>query len=119
MTNLSNLEQSVASADLSVMERVLFNAVISTLRLNHVALMLQHGNSDEENIETLNTLLSNSIIPTGMIHSVRHLVLEHDIGLPALVRWYQNHDALSPWHTLARAAGSRRLHGARERAHPS
>ena len=103
-THLSNLEQSVASADLSVMERVLFNAVISTLRLNHVALMLQHGNSDEENIETLNTLLSNSIIPTGMIHSVRHLVLEHDIGLPALVRWYQNHDALSPWHTLARAA---------------
>ena len=66
--------------------------------------MLQHGNSDDENIETLNTLLGNQSIPTGMIHSVRHLVLEHDIGLPALVRWYQNHDALSPWHTLARAA---------------
>tara|TARA_Y100000766_G_scaffold112496_1_gene96463 strand:+ start:58580 stop:61972 length:3393 start_codon:yes stop_codon:yes gene_type:complete len=103
-THLSNLEQSVASADLSIMERVLFNAVISTLRLNHVALMLQHGNSDDDNIATLNNLLNNSTIPTGMIHSVRHLVLEHDIGLPSLVRWYQNHDALSPWHTLARAA---------------
>ena len=103
-THLSNLEQSITSAELTEMERVLFNAVIATLRLNHVALMLQHGNSDAEHIETLNSLLGNPLIPTGMIHSVRHLVLEHDIGLPSLVRWYQNHDALSPWHTLARAA---------------
>ncbi len=103
-THLSKLEQSIASADLTVMERVLFNVVISTLRLNHVGLMLQHGNSDDENIETLNTLLGKEMIPTGMIHSVRHLVLEHDIGLPSLVRWYQTNDALSPWHTLARAA---------------
>jgi hypothetical protein len=103
-THLSNLEQSVVAADLTAMERILFNAVISTLRLNYVGLMLQHGNSDAENIETLNVLLSDSSIPTGMIHSVRHLVLEHDIGLPSLVRWYQHNDALSPWHTLARAA---------------
>jgi hypothetical protein len=103
-THLSNLEQSVVAADLTAMERILFNAVISTLRLNYVGLMLQHGNSDAENIETLNALLSDSSIPTGMIHSVRHLVLEHDIGLPSLVRWYQHNDALSPWHTLARAA---------------
>ncbi|MCH1423010.1 MAG: hypothetical protein L7U62_05930 [Candidatus Poseidoniaceae archaeon] len=103
-THLANLEESVASAELTVMERVLFNAVIATLRLNYVGLMLQHGNADPENIDTLNTLLSNSSVPTGMIHSVRHLVLEHDIGLPSLVRWYQNNDALSPWHTLARAA---------------
>ncbi len=103
-THLSNLEQSVVAADLTAMERILFNAVISTLRLNYVGLMLQHGNSDAENIETLNVLLSDTSIPTGMIHSVRHLVLEHDIGLPSLVRWYQHNDALSPWHTLARAA---------------
>ena len=117
-THLSNLEQSVASADLTVMERVLFNAVISTLRLNYVGLMLQHGNSDSENIDTLNTLLSDPSIPTGMIHSVRHLVLEHDIGLPSLVRWYQHNDALSPWHTLARAAvyasGNEELNAARD-----
>lgn len=103
-THLSNLEQSVIAADLTAMERILFSAVISTLRLNYVGLMLQHGNSDAENIETLNALLSDPSIPTGMIHSVRHLVLEHDIGLPSLVRWYQHNDALSPWHTLARAA---------------
>ena len=103
-THLSNLEESIASADLSKMERILFNAVISTLRLNYVALMLQHGNSNKEHIDTLNSLLSNESIPTAMIHSVRHLVLEHDLGLPSLVRWYQTNDPLSPWHTLARAA---------------
>ncbi len=103
-THLSNLEQSITSAELTLMERVLFNAVIATLRLNHVALMLQHGNTDSEHIETLNTLMGRDAIPTGVIHSVRHLVLEHDIGLPSLVRWYQTNDALSPWHTLARAA---------------
>ena len=103
-THLSNLEESIASAELSKMERVLFNAVISTLRLNYVALMLQHGNTGPEHIDTLNTLLGKESIPTALIHSVRHLVLEHDLGLPSLVRWYQSNDALSPWHTLARAA---------------
>lgn len=105
-TNLANLEESISSADLTVMERRLFTAVIATLRLNHVALMLQHATGDESTIQTLNTLLSGDQIPTGMIHTVRHLVLEHDIGLPSLVRWYQTHDALSPWHILARAAVS-------------
>jgi hypothetical protein len=46
------------------------------------------------------------------------LVLEHDIGLPSLVRWYQHNDALSPWHTLARAAvyasGNEELNAARD-----
>ena len=49
-------------------------------------------------------MLTRENIPTRMIHTTRHLVLEHDIGLPALVSWYQNNDPLSPWHTLARAA---------------
>ena len=39
-----------------------------------------------------------------MMHAVRHLVLEYDIGLANLVSWYQENDPQSPWHTLARAA---------------
>ncbi|MDP6362701.1 MAG: hypothetical protein QF633_05660, partial [Candidatus Poseidoniaceae archaeon] len=87
-------------------EEHLFAAVIDTLRLNRVALMLQHGTSSEATVESVNTLLSNENVPTAMIHSVRHLVLEHDLGLPSLVRWYQTNDPLSPWHTLARASVS-------------
>lgn len=103
---LDALQTSIAEADLSLMEEHLFAAVIDTLRLNRVALMLQHGTSDEATVESVNTLLSNENVPTAMIHSVRHLVLEHDLGLPSLVRWYQTNDPLSPWHTLARASVS-------------
>ena len=103
---LNALQTSIAEADLSLMEKHLFAAVIDTLRLNRVALMLQHGTSDEATVESVNTLLSNENVPTAMIHSVRHLVLEHDLGLPSLVRWYQTNDPLSPWHTLARASVS-------------
>ena len=103
---LNALQTSIAEADLSLMEEHLFAAVIDTLRLNRVALMLQHGTSDEATVESVNTLLSNENVPTAMIHSVRHLVLEHDLGLPSLVRWYQTNDPLSPWHTLARASVS-------------
>ena len=103
---LNALQTSIAEANLSLMEEHLFKAVIDTLRLNRVALMLQHGTSDDATVESVNTLLSNENVPTAMIHSVRHLVLEHDIGLPSLVRWYQTNDPLSPWHTLARASVS-------------
>ena len=103
---LKALETSVAEADLSLMEQHLFAAVIDTLRLNRVALMLQHGTSNDSTVESVNTLLANENVPTAMIHSVRHLVLEHDLGLPSLVRWYQTNDPLSPWHTLARASVS-------------
>jgi hypothetical protein len=103
---LNALQTSIVEADLSLMEEHLFAAVIDTLRLNRVALMLQHGTSDEATVESVNTLLSNENVPTAMIHSVRHLVLEHDLGLPSLVRWYQTNDPLSPWHTLARASVS-------------
>ena len=85
---LKALETSIEEADLSVMEQHLFTAVIDTLRLNRVALMLQHGTSDEATVESVNTILGNQNVPTAMIHSVRHLVLEHDLGLPSLVRWY-------------------------------
>jgi hypothetical protein len=103
---LNALQTSIAEANLSLMEEHLFTAVIDTLRLNRVALMLQHGTSDDATVESVNTLLSNENVPTAMIHSVRHLVLEHDLGLPSLVRWYQTNDPLSPWHTLARASVS-------------
>lgn len=103
---LNALETSIANAELSLMEQHLFAAVIDTLRLNRVALMLQHGMSDDTTVDGVDTILSNENVPTAMLHSVRHLVLEHDIGLPSMVRWYQMNDPLSPWHTLARAAVS-------------
>lgn len=102
--SLDDLSACVEAAGLSSMERILFNSVISTLRLNRVGLMLQNGDQDVEAITTLDSILAEDNISTGLIHTVRHLVLEHDIGLPSLVVWYQMNNPLSPWHTLARAA---------------
>ena len=102
--SLDDLSSCVETVMLSPMERNLFNTVISTLRLNRVGLMLQNGTQDEEAITTLEIILAADNISTGLIHTVRHLVLEHDIGLPSLVSWYQVNNPLSPWHILARAA---------------
>ncbi len=102
--SLDDLSACVEAAVLSSMEQILFNSVISTLRLNRVGLMLQNGDQDAEAITTLDSILAEENISTGLIHTVRHLVLEHDIGLPSLVVWYQMNNPLSPWHTLARAA---------------
>jgi hypothetical protein len=104
--SLDDLSSCVETVTLSPIERNLFNTVISTLRLNRVGLMLQNGTQDEEARTTLETILAADNISTGLIHTVRHLVLEHDIGLPSLVSWYQVNNPLSPWHTLARAAVS-------------
>jgi hypothetical protein len=102
--SLDDLSACVEAAGLSSMEQILFNSVISTLRLNRVGLMLQNGDQDTEAITTLDSILAEDNISTGLIHTVRHLVLEHDIGLPSLVAWYQINNPLSPWHTLTRAA---------------
>ena len=102
--SLDDLSNCVEEAGLSSMEQILFNTVISTLRLNRVGLMLQNGDQDDEAITTLDSILAEDNISTGLIHTVRHLVLEHDIGLPSLVAWYQINNPLSPWHTLTRAA---------------
>ena len=83
---------------------MLFSVLIGTLKLNQATKSLQHGDVDEEIFTTLNSLVSESNIPTRLIHSIRQLVFEYDIGLDKLVTWYQVNDPLSPWHTLSRAA---------------
>ena len=81
----------------------LFTAVIDTLRLNRASWQLQTGKSKGV-VELLDGLLSGEVTAMPMMQAVRHLVLEHDIGLTNLVSWYQENDPQSPWHTLARAA---------------
>ena len=100
---LDDLTKSVNNAKFSDLEARLFHAVIDTLRLNRASWLLQTGKSKGV-VELLDGLLSGEITAMPMMHAVRHLVLEHDLGLENLVAWYQEHDPMSPWHTLARAA---------------
>lgn len=100
---LDTLAKSVSEAKLSDIESRLFNAVIDTLRLNRASWLLQTGKSKGV-VELLDGLLSGDVTAMPMMQAVRHLVLEHDIGLTNLVSWFQENDPQSPWHTLARAA---------------
>ena len=100
---IDTLVKSVSEANLSDIELRLFTAVIDTLRLNRASWLLQTGKSKGV-VELLDGLLSGEVTAMPMMQAVRHLVLEHDIGLTNLVSWYQENDPQSPWHTLARAA---------------
>ena len=100
---IDTLVKSVSEANLSDIELRLFTAVIDTLRLNRASWQLQTGKSKGV-VELLDGLLSGEVTAMPMMQAVRHLVLEHDIGLTNLVSWYQENDPQSPWHTLARAA---------------
>ena len=79
-------------------------STISTLKLNQATISLQHGESGDDILSSLNELVVGTEVPTRLIRSVRQLVFDYDIGLADLVTWYQTNDPLSPWHTLARAA---------------
>ena len=99
-----SVNQSKEEGKIDTIGYHLFVEVIDTLRLSRFNLILQNGDMDKPTLESINQMLKRDNIPTRMIHTTRHLVLEHDIGLPSLVSWYQSNDPLSPWHTLARAA---------------
>ena len=100
---LDALSVSVEKADFSILERKLFNAVMGTLHLNRVTTLLQSTKNGSVS-DTLDDLLAAEVTPMVMMHTVKHLVMEHDLGLPNLVSWFQRNDPLSPWHTLSRAA---------------
>ena len=103
-TNLEHIITSLEEANLSELEISLFNLLISILKLNQARLSLQHGESGEEIFAALNEIVSSPEVPTRIIHSIRSLIFEHDIGLDSMVSWYQKHSPLSPYHTLSRAA---------------
>ena len=107
--DLDALSISVENADFSGLERKLFNAVMGTLHLNRVARLLQSTKSGAVS-KILDDLLAAEVTPMVVMHTVKHLVMEYDLGLPNLVSWFQRNDPLSPWHTLSRAA----LHATRK-----
>ena len=85
---------------MSDIESRLFNAVIDTLRLNRA---LAIANRQMKGVvELLDGLLSGEVTAMPMT-AVRHLVLEHDIGLTNLVSGIKK-TIHSPHGILARAA---------------
>ena len=103
-THLKNLNSSLDEMDLTVIERRLFEAMILTLSLNRYLQAYNIGMAKEADADALNELLAETYLPLRLIHSFSYLAMEHDLGLPNLVSWYQQNDPLSPWAPLTRAA---------------
>jgi hypothetical protein len=103
-THLNNLSNGLDDLDLSTVERRLFEVMIMTLSVNGHLQAYSIGMANPERATQLNDLVARSGFPLRLVSSVSHLVMEHDLGLPNLVTWYQQHDPLSPWAPLTRAA---------------
>jgi len=118
-SKIGNLEESILRADLTHLERCLFDALITALKLNRAAMGLQIGTEDDEerSVDALGRLCNAEGVAMRTIATVADLVNEHDLGVAALEEWYRDNDRSGPEFQIVRAANLRsrgdRLNAAR------
>ena len=105
-TSINNLKESVGKAALTTLERRLFEALIVSLQLNRAAMDLQIGTAErtEEAIVSLSNLSWHNGVTMKTVGTVTDLVVEYNIGVPALEEWYRQHAKASPELQVVRAA---------------
>ena len=103
-THIRNMGASLDGLDLSAIERRLFDVMLLTLTMNRHLRDFNIGMAKSGDTEELDQLLLDPVLPLRLVNSFSVLTVEHDLGLPNLVSWYQKNDPLSPWAPLARAA---------------
>ena len=105
-TSINNLSESVSKANLSTIERRLFEALLVSLQLNRSAMDLQIGTKEriEEAIQSLSDLSWHNGVSMKTVGTVTDLVVEYNIGVPSLEDWYRKHAKFSPELQIVRAA---------------
>ena len=103
-TSIKKMRNSLSELDLSPIEHRLFEVILVTLTMNGLMQNYHIGLARAENATAVDELMNDSSLPMRLIPSFSYLVLEHDLGLPHFVEWYQQADPRSPWAPLARAA---------------
>ena len=101
--HLSNLIESLEEGEITALGEALLRTIVSKLRLNNARLSLERGDNPDQIISMLETVLSQPSIPYTIVHGVRQLMYEFDLGIEALVQWYQQHHQRSIWALLAQA----------------
>ena len=96
-------EDEASHLPLTPLDAALVRTLLTTLRLNGAIHALQNGTANEATATMVNALVAEGNVPTRVVHAVRNLLFDHDLPLPALVAWYQEHDPTSPWSIVARA----------------
>jgi hypothetical protein len=103
-SNLKRLEDSVSQAELTHVERSLFDTLVDGLRLNRAAMLLQEYSASNDEMQLLNDILSTTNPKLAVVIAAREMVMEHDISLPSLVDWYQRAAPTSVWSLIVKAA---------------
>jgi len=103
---LISLKESVAKASLTTLERRLFGALMVSLQLNRSAMDLQIGTEDRTDgaIQSLGDLSWHNGVTIKTVSTVTDLVVEYNIGIPALEEWYRQNAKASPELQVVRAA---------------
>ncbi len=103
-TQIRKMGNSLDDLDLTLIERRLFDIMLLSLTMNRHLQAYNIGMAKPGDAEELDKLLEDPVLPLRLIQSYSVLMVEHDLGLPNLVAWYQKNDPLSPWAPLSRAA---------------
>ena len=105
-SKIGNLRDSIQRADLTHLERRLFDALIVALLLNRAAMDLQIGVGERESraVQSLSRLCEDPSVAMRTIAAVTNLVIEHNLGVIALEDWYREHDKSGPEFQIVRAA---------------
>jgi len=103
---IEKLVNSVKDADLTLLERRLFEAVITALILNRAAVNLQNGEatSRDQAISSLESVISSESVSMRTIRFSSDLVFEHSVGIESLDNWYRENDSKSPEAQIVKAA---------------
>ena len=103
---IEKLVNSVNDADLTALERLLFEAVINALILNRAAVNLQNGDLESRGqaVSSLETLISSDRVTMRTIRFASDLVFEHSVGIESLDSWYRENDSNSPECQIVKAA---------------
>ena len=106
-TRINSLLESVGKANLTTLERRLFEALIVSLQLNRSSMDLQIGRPKtrvEAAVKSLGDLFWQNGVTMKTVRTVTDLVVEYNIGVPALEEWYRQHAKASPELQVVRAA---------------
>tara|TARA_Y100000766_G_scaffold90111_2_gene76569 strand:- start:10945 stop:14334 length:3390 start_codon:yes stop_codon:yes gene_type:complete len=101
--HLNNLLESLDERKITGLGESLLRTIASKLRLNNARLSLERGDESAAVIKTLETVLTQPDIPYPIVDGVRELMYEFDLGIEALVHWYQQNHQRSRWALLAQA----------------
>ena len=105
LKEFSDLSHSIQNADLDLLEKHLFEVVLTELRLGWaIHERDSHGIERKRQAELVIDDLIRNDGRHKLLGQIHRMVLEHGLASPALVEWHEMHSSDSFWSALAKAS---------------